>query len=241
MTQPPNPTAPPADPASPPPAPVATTTPTPAAPAAANDVATELAAIKAEAEKWKHFSRENETKFKTTSAELDTQKGILKQLAEKAGIQIDGTPDPVKLAEQLTAAQMQRQAAATELAVYKAAAGAGGNADLLLDSRSFMAQASQLDTSAADYDTQLKTLVTQHVTANPTLAAAQAAATPAQPATPAPQAPTSSGGNFQGAPGTARQWTEADVEAATPAQLNKAIQEGLLTNIGIGRPKSSRR
>lgn len=230
----PTPAAPPADPAP-------TPTPPPAAPAATPaaapaDPAAELAAAKADTERWKHMSRTNEDRWKDTGAKLTAQEAILKQLAEKAGVTIDGTPDPAKLAEQLTAAQTQRTQAATELAVFRAAATAGGNADLLLDSRTFMAQAAQLDTSAADYVDQVKALVGQHVTANPALAAGAGQQPPAAP--PNPSAVPSS--NFSGAPAGVRQWTQQDVERATPAELTKAISDGLLAGMGVGRSKNRR-
>lgn len=236
MTQPTTAPPDPAAPTAPPVAPTPTPSPPPAAapPAGAPvDLAAELAAVKAEAERWKHHSRTNEDRYKTTSEKLTAQETILKQLAEKAGITIDGAPDPAQLAAQLTAAQSTAQQRAIELAVFKAASAAGGNPDALLDSRAFMSKTAGLDLNDPDLTEKVKALVAETVTANPTLAAApngQPLATP-----PAPQAPAISGGNFSGAPTGQRQWTDQDVARATPAELNKAISDGLLTNMGIGR------
>ena len=69
----------------------------------------------------------------------------------------------------------------------------------------------------------------------------QQQAPPAQP--PAP----SSGSDFSGAPGQGGLWTQSDYDSymATASvndrdgsKLNKAISEGRLVNLGVGRPKS---
>ena len=66
-------------------------------------------------------------------------------------------------------------------------------------------------------------------------------ASPAQPPAPA------SGADFSGAPGGNRRWTQADydnymasatTEDRSGEKLSKAIADGLLVDLGIGRPKA---
>jgi hypothetical protein len=53
--------------------------------------------------------------------------------------------------------------------------------------------------------------------------------------------PQSSPGQFTGSPSAPRQWTEEDVARATPVQLQHAINDGLLENLGFGPRRASRR
>jgi hypothetical protein len=43
-----------------------------------------------------------------------------------------------------------------------------------------------------------------------------------------------------GAAPASRQWTQADVNRASPQELEKAMAEGLLKDLGIGKTKPSR-
>lgn len=236
-----------------PPAPSPTVMPqqgTPTEPQANGNTATDEAVAKLRAdldaanqraERLQAESRKHEDRWKSRDDQLAQQAEILKLIAEKTGVEIDGKPDPAKLAEQLTAAQQQGKQAAVELAVYRAAAAAGANADLLLDSRAFMAKTGGLDPASADFAEQVKQFATDAVTANPTLAVVPPKndEPPADPP-PAPQLPASSGGSF-GTPSASRQWTDADVERATPQELEKAIEQGLLAHMGIAPPRKGRR
>ena len=133
----------------------------------------------------------------------------------------------------------------------------------LLDSREFMARTAQLDPEAADFPSQVADLVREAAK----LAKFQAPAPPApdpgltpqvtqppaqqQPAAqPLAQPPApSSGADFSGSPGGNRVWTQADYDYwTTPGRdrdgsvMAKAIADGLLVNLGIGRPsRKSRR
>jgi hypothetical protein len=241
--------APPIDPAVTPPVPTPPTKPAvePAPQGASTDdlakLRSDLDAANQRAEQFKAESRKHEDRWKTRDQEQAKTDATLKLIAEKAGIDLDGKPDPAKLAEQLTSAQQASRQASVELAVYRAAAAAGANADLLLDSRMFMAKAASLDPAATDFVDQVKAAAAQAVTANPTFAIAKPAVepTPTLGPTSQPQIPAASGGDFSGAPGGQRPWTDADVEQATPQQLEKAIADGLLAHMGIAPPRKGRR
>lgn len=237
------------DPPATPPVPTPPATP-PASTGAATVTADDLAKLRADleaatqrAEQFKAESRKHEDRWKTRDQEQAKTDATLKLIAEKAGIDLDGKPDPAKLAEQLTSAQQASRQASVELAVYRAAAAAGANADLLLDSRMFMAKAASLDPTATDFVDQVKAAAAEAVTANPTFAIAKPVVepTPTPDPTPQPQIPAASGGDFSGAPGGQRPWTDADVEKATPQQLEKAIADGLLAHMGIAPPRKGRR
>lgn len=220
------------------------TSPAPTAPPQSDTThAATIAKLEADLATWKEQARKHEDRWKTRDQEQAKTDAALKLIAEKAGIDLDGKPDPAKLAEQLTSAQQASRQASVELAVYRAAAAAGANADLLLDSRAFMAKASALDPTATDFVDQVKAYATEAVTANATFAVTQPATEPAptEPATPAPQLPATSGGDFSGAPGGQRAWTDEDVARATPQELTKAIAEGRLAHMGVAPPRNGRR
>lgn len=230
-------TAPPA-PAPTPPAPAAPAVAAPAAPVV-DDTAARLAKVEGERDEWKSFARKHERTADQLAAKLDQQDALLKTLAEKAGVEVDGKPDPEKLAAQLTSSRQEAQDRARELAIFRAAAGAHANADLLLDSRQFMARTADLDPTSADFADRVKALVSEAIGANPSLALAAPAPTDPAPVEPSPPPlPAASGGNFAGAPAGNRQWTQEDVNRATPEALKKAIGDGLLADLGIGRRKT---
>lgn len=239
------PVAAPAPPAQPPAAPPAAAPAAPAAPApAAVPTAEDYAKLQADLATWKANSRQHEDRWKARDVEQAKTDAALKLIAEKAGVDLEGTPDPAKLAEQVAAERTRANQSAVELAVYRAAGAAGANPDLLLDSRMFMAKTAALDPSAPDFAERVKAYATEAAAANPTLAAQQPAAAPAQgvpPVVPSPQLPAASGGDFSGAPGSARAWTEADVDRATPAELARAIDAGLLAHMGVAPPRRGRR
>lgn len=233
----------PAAPVQPAPQPVAVPQP----PAAQQGDADTIAKLQTELAAWKEQARKHEDRWKTRDDQLSKQEAALRLLAEKAGVDLDGEPDPAKLAEQVAQYQTSARQAATELAVFRAAQTAGADANVLLDSRSFMAKTSGLDSSAPDFAERVKALVAEHVAANPGATPAQNGQQPAadagqqqpqvQPVTPLPAA---SGPVVTAAPVTGQQWTEADLAAATPEQTSRAIEQGLLENLGIGRPRRVR-
>ena len=184
----------------------------------------------AEAEKWKVNSRKNEANAKANREADVAQKKLLADVAAKLGIQTaDGQPDPAQITAQLEASQRQNQAAARELAVLRAAGRLGANGDALLDSRAFLGQLEGLDPSQPE---GIEAAIKAALAASPGKYAAgtpQAAAAPAQPAATTPPASTAS--TFNGSPGGNRQWTQEDVDRATPAEVGKALADGLLKHL----------
>lgn len=219
--------------------------PVPTPPQSSDDLAklrADLDAANQRADQAKADSRKHEDRWKSRDDQIEQQSAILKLIAEKTGIVIDGKPDPAKLEQQLTASQQSARQARTENAVILAALGSGADATRLLDSRTFMLKTDGLDPSAADFGDRVKALVAESVAANPTLAvtAPASAAAPATESAP-PALPAASGSDFSGAPSTAQRWTDEDVARATPAQLTKAIADGQLAHMGIAPPKKGRR
>jgi glucan-binding YG repeat protein len=240
----------------------------PAAPAQAaepeHDYATELAAaktenarIKAETEQWKRQARNQEARSKKNHEDLKGRDALLRQIADKVGIEFDDAPDPAELTRKLDEAQATAKARTVELAVYTTAATAGAAAGALLDSREFMRQTEQLDPESADFPSQVAELVKAAATQPRYQSAAPRAQvqepSPVQqpPAQPAQQAPPvqppapSSGSDFSGAPGGNRLWTQADYDHWTAPGMDrdgkvmtKAIADGLLVNLGVGKPKT---
>jgi hypothetical protein len=221
--------------------------------------------LKAEAERWKQQSRQQEARSKANHQQVRGLEGVVRQIAEKLEIPFDDKPDPEEVARRLTEAQTVARQRTVELAVYTTAAEAGAMAAALLDSREFMARTAMLDPDAADFPSQVADLVreaaqmpkyqapapppppalTPQVTQPPSQQqpAAQFQQPPAQP----PAA--SSGADFNGAPGGNRMWTQADYDYWTaPGRdrdgsiMSKAIADGLLVNLGVGKPsRKSRR
>ena len=217
----------------------------------------EAARLKTEAEQWKAQSRRQETRSKQNHQELLQRDTVLRQVAEKLGIEFDDRPDPDVLQQRLDAQTALARQRAVELAIYHQAAGAQGlNAAALLDSREFMARTALLDPEAADFPSSVAALVaeaagqpryqfqqapTAQVQQQAPAPVQQAPAAPPQPQPPAP----SSGADFSGAPGPGALWTQADydnymagasVHDRDGSKLMKAIGDGLLVNLGIGRP-----
>jgi len=189
----------------------------------------------ADAEKWKGLSRKHEKQAKenadagqTAAQRQEALDKVLAALGVDAGS--SKTPDVNAITAQLQQAQAETRARAVELAVLRAAGRNGADGDALLDSRQFLSSLDGVDPNDA---TAVTEAVKAAVTANPRYAltadtASQGANTSQQP--PAPQRQASTVGEFNGAPGGQRQWTQADVDRATPAQLEKAVGDGLLTN-----------
>jgi len=95
--------------------------------------------------------------------------------------------------------------AAAELAVHAAASACGANADGLCDSDAFMRQVEALQPEQPGYVSRVTEAVRAAVTEDPVRY---------QVATQEQQPP--------------RQWTQADVDAATPGEVGEAMRAGLL-------------
>lgn len=227
------------EPAAVPAAPVATPapgvvepTPAPAAPPATDPAPAPAPVVDhaAEAEKWKAIARQNEARAKANADAAkasDQQRELLAKVAAQLGL-TEPTPDPAAITAKLEAAERSSKAAARELAVLRAAARVGANGDELLDSRQFLAGIDKLDPADAE---GLTAAIKAAVAANPAKYGVQGAASAAQGTQQGGQQHAStaaSGGQFNGAAGGQRQWTKADVDSATPADVAKAMRDGLL-------------
>lgn len=164
-------------------------------------------------------------------------------MARALGFANDEPPTPEQLAEQLNAAQAERDSerdrarqTAVELAVFRHAATAGADGNALLDSRSFLNQVGSLDPGAENFSEQVAAAIAAATDSHP-----QYKLAPATPPPPAPPTVPRSGGEFTGAPSTPRQWTQEDVDHASPSQLQEAINKGFLENLGFGPRRASRR
>jgi hypothetical protein len=186
-----------------------------------------------------------EKKVNESQTQLDelqaTSARQLDAIAKALGLEPDDTPpDPANLTRRLESAQTEarqradaHRMAEIKLAVYQAAG--NHDADVLLDSASFLRRVEGLDPDGADFATQVRDLIAEAVETTP-----RYKRTPPAPSTPTPAVPKS-GGEFSGGQGGgARQWTDDDVARATPDQLQDAINAGLLTHMGVGPARKTR-
>ena len=168
----------------------------------------------------------------------------------------DEPPDPEKLAAELKTAQDKAQAeisqrdtairqSQVELAVLRNAGKHGGNGDALLDSRSFMNKVNGLDPSAGSFADDLAEAIKGAVESNPQYKAAAAADSgtgkPGGEGSGGRRPPARSSGEHT-TPGGNRQWTREEAAAiakSDPQALMKAINDGLLTDLGY-QPQSRR-
>jgi hypothetical protein len=123
--------------------------------------------------------------------------------------------------------------------VFRAAAAEQVDGNALLDSRTVAAELAELDPAAADFKQRVAETVAK-AAADPRY---KPAAAPEPAPVPAPEPPTipKSGSEFSGANNGPRQWTQEDVDHAMPDELQKAINQGLLKNLGFGPKRRSRR
>lgn len=187
-------------------------------------------AQQADTEKWKALSRKHEKQAKDNHDAAQSaagQQDNLNKVLAALGIDTGGSkaPDVQEITTKLQAAQAAERARAVELAVLRAAGRAGADGDALLDSRKFLDGLKDVDPTDA---TAITDAVKAAVTADPRYALGTAATDGQGTTTAPPQRQASSTADFNGAPGGNRQWNDADVDRATPAQLLKAIEDGLL-------------
>ena len=143
-------------------------------------------------------------------------------------------PDPRQLTaerDQALAAVAQRDAAIREhqleAAVLRHAGRHGGNGAQLADSKTFMAKVAGLDPASDSFGDDLGDAIRGAVDSSPRFRAAGPAAPAARPA-----------GDREDTAAETRQWTIADVDAATPAQVAAALEAGLLADLGGPRARS---
>jgi hypothetical protein len=248
----PDPTTPAHDPA-PVPAPPADPAPAPGAPAAPTDVSQlpdwaqkMITETRKEAGDHRVKLRDAEAAAKTAQAAAQEaaskHAAMLDTIAKGLGLKDDDSPpDPAKLAEQLTAAQAEtarkdaeKREADVKLAVYMAAGNHEANAVALVDSLSFQRSVKDLDPAADDFADRIGEAITKAIETNPLYKVTPPKAEPKAPVK------AKSGGEFTGTPGGNRQWTDEDVNAHSPAQVAKAIEDGLLVDMGFHPKKPDR-
>lgn len=203
----------------------------------------ELKKLREEAAGNRVKAKEVETTLAQFKAEQEQQR---QAMAKALGFAPDEPPTAEQLAEQLNATKAERDAqqararqTAVELAVFRVAAAQQVDGNALLDSRAFVSALDGLDPSAPDFGQQVKDAIATAAEANP-----RYKLEPPAPATPPPPAPPSvpkSGSEFGAPPQGPRQWTEEDVARASATQVQKAINDGLLENLGFGPKRRSRR
>ena len=207
-----------------------------------------------DAAKWKALARKHEDQNKATRSELEQIKTQREADAAEQAKRMDAfaialglksgdePPDPAKLAEQLerqtadhTSALAARDAEIRQrdlrLAVLTQAPGLDANGLLLMDSLSFIRKLDGLDPAADDFSERVGEAIRAAAEANP-----QYKVTRTKPE------PTiaRSGGEHNGAPGGNRQWTLEEFQQASNAEIDKAQDGGLLTNLGL-HPRTKRR
>jgi hypothetical protein len=124
--------------------------------------------------------------------ELTTaQQSQMDAIAKALGLKTDEPPDADKLAAQVAEEQGRARDAQVQLAIYRTAATAEANADLLVDSSSFRVATKDVDpTDSAAMTAAIKAFLEQ----NPAFKAAPAApVTPPFPGGPRPPAPSGAG------------------------------------------------
>jgi len=181
-----------------------------------------------------------------TQQQKDQLDGIAKALGLK---QDDSPPDPEKLLQQLSQEQAARETESkrahqlsVELAVYRNASAQGADGNKLLDSRTFLRSVEGLDPAMDDFEDQVKDKIAEAVEKYPVYKLTQTPAPPPPPSQGTPPAVPAPSGQFNGSPPQGpRQWTQEDADRASAQELAKAIDDGLLVNLGVGRPKNRRR
>ena len=166
-----------------------------------------------EGRKWEGRAKENHGKLTQVEQQAQAQ---LDAIAKALGLKGDDTPDPAKLADDLTQSQSEARATKVENAVLRAESKAGVNADALTDSRAFMSTVEALDPADADFTSKLGDAITAALDANPALKGT-------------PQTPRS-GTEIAGTTATG-QLTRADLATMSPDAIVKAKADGRLNDL----------
>jgi hypothetical protein len=172
------------------PAPTPTPTPNPPAdpPADPDDGKGGKDAILADLAKERDRRQALETKVNDLTA---AQQAQMDALAKALGLKTDEPPDPDKLAAQVAEEQGKARDAQIQLAIYRNAATAEANADLLVDSQKFRDATKEVDPTDA---AAMTAAIQAFIEANPAFKAAPAIPpTPSFPGGPRPPAPTKAG------------------------------------------------
>jgi len=172
---------------------------------------------KAEIERLRRENGAARTNAKQQAA-VEARTALATEIGKALGLVKDEPADPAKLTEQLTTSQVDAKNAKVELAVFKAAAAAGGDPLALLDSASFLEKVRAIDPTDSG---AVAAAITEAVTANPRLGAAPASRTPA------PNPAQGSSGSGTGA----SQITKEQLANMSSADIDKAFAEGRLSHV----------
>ena len=158
----------------------------------------------------------------------------LKAVAKALGLAEDDKPDPEKLTAQLEEARAQERQRRTELQVLRLAPNLGADADALLDSQAFSKVTAGLDPTSSTFSEDVEDAIRDHLTKYPrhkaTAPKGDDETDVTEKKTPAPKKPDAgkSGADMNGAGGKPRQWTAAELAAATDHEIVAAQKAGLL-------------
>lgn len=202
--------------------PTAAPTPTPAPPKPAEPAQKHVwddpESARAEIERLRKENGAERVNAKAKAAD-EARNELAQQIGKALGLVEDEQVDPAKLTAELTASQQAAKQARVELAVFKAAADAGGDPAALLDSSSFLATLGDIDPS----DTAaVSAAIKSAVESNPRLGA--------EPATRLP-APNPAQGASGGGPTIPAQLGKSDIENMTPEEITKAHEEGRFADL----------
>ena len=157
---------------------------------------------------------------------------VLKAVQRAIGGEVDDKPDPDKLTAQLEEARAQERQRRTELQVLRLAPNLGADADALLDSQAFSKVTAGLDPTSSTFREDVEDAIRDHLTKYPRHKAATTAKGDDETVAdkPAPKKPDAgkSGADMNGAGGKPRQWTAAELAAATDHEIVAAQKAGLL-------------
>lgn len=162
------PAAPPETPPTPPETPPETPpvpTPEQAAAITDEDPAAKITRLEAEVAAARKEAGKARINAKQTAAD-EARAELAQQIGKALGLVPEDVVDPVKLTEQVNASQAQAKQANVELAVFRAADAANGDASALLDSRTFLAKVADLDPTNSD---ALVAAIAEAVAENPRL------------------------------------------------------------------------
>lgn len=136
--------------------------------------------------------RDKRQQLEQTVTEMQAaQQAQMDALAKALGLKSDEPPDPDKLAAQVAEEQGKARDAQVQLAIYRNAASAEANADLLVDSQRFRDATKDVDPTDA---AAMTAAITAFVEQNPAFKAAPGTPpTPPFPGGPRPPAPTRAG------------------------------------------------
>lgn len=160
----------------------------------------------------------NRTKANMASEALSATRDAI---AKALGLKEDD--DPVKAAqtaaEERDLARAERKQLRVENAVLRSAHQHGADPESLTDSRSFMKLLEAIDPDADDFAAQVGAAIKAAVEANPNLKAQGSTA------------PPRSGGPVGGGTPAKGQLSRDDLKGMTPAQINKAREDGQLNQL----------